>query len=354
MGWYYKRENEVCGPFAAGDIRQLIERKTITSETELTQAPEGDEWLPAGESEFAECFQPNAQKEAKGGSGSSFLWAVTGFWASILVCIVLSDLRIVQDFVILLLIAGPFLFAGTVKLLASLIVGGMKLLTGMDIDSKLPTPACWSCGLLGLLLLFFLMTLSSGSAKPVIYLYPEREMDVRVQLDYDGRLDTTYPAYPEGGWFVTARPDGTLINKTDGREYSYLFWDGFYDNKFDFSKGFIVKGADTARFLQDTLAAMGLTPREYNEFIVYWLPKMRNNAYNLIAFQGAEYTDHARLTITPEPDSLLRVFMAFKSAPVPYPIPPQTFPRFERRGFTAVEWGGCDAGARVLGFIGSR
>ena len=39
---------------------------------------------------------------------------------------------------------------------------------------------------------------------------------------------------------------------------------------------------------------MGLTPREYNEFIVYWLSKMQHNAYNLIAFQGSEYTDHAR------------------------------------------------------------
>ncbi|MBQ7264022.1 MAG: DUF4339 domain-containing protein [Synergistaceae bacterium] len=61
----------------------------------------------------------------------------------------------------------------------------------------------------------------------------------------------------------------------------------------------IVKGEDTARFLQDALSAMGLSPREYNEFIVYWLPKMQGNAYDLIAFQGASYTDHARLTISP-------------------------------------------------------
>ena len=45
----------------------------------------------------------------------------------------------------------------------------------------------------------------------------------------------------------------------------------------DFSRGFVVRGSDTAAFLREKLAYMGLTPREYNEFIVYWLPRMQNN-----------------------------------------------------------------------------
>ena len=47
--------------------------------------------------------------------------------------------------------------------------------------------------------------------KPVIYLYPTEETDVRVTLDYDGVLTAAYPAY-DGGWCVTARPDGTLTD----------------------------------------------------------------------------------------------------------------------------------------------
>ena len=31
--------------------------------------------------------------------------------------------------------------------------------------------------------------------KPVIYLYPQEETDVTVQLDYDGVLTCTYPTY---------------------------------------------------------------------------------------------------------------------------------------------------------------
>ena len=34
--------------------------------------------------------------------------------------------------------------------------------------------------------------------KPVIYLYPEEVTDVTVQLDYDGQLTCTYPAYENG------------------------------------------------------------------------------------------------------------------------------------------------------------
>lgn len=178
-------------------------------------------------------------------------------------------------------------------------------------------------------------------AKPVIYLYPEEETEVTVLLDYDGTLTTTYPAYGSG-WQVTAQPDGTLTD-AQGREYSYLFWEGMDDSgtEYDFSQGFCVRGEDTAAFLQQVLAEMGLLPEEYNEFIVYWLPQMEGNEWNLISFQGTAYTDHARLTVTPEPDSVLRVFMVWKPVDKEVELPAQQFDLFQREGFTLVEWGGC-------------
>lgn len=69
---------------------------------------------------------------------------------------------------------------------------------------------------------------------------------------------------------------------------------------------------------------------------------MEPNPYNLIAFQSQAYTDSARLTITPEPDSLLRVFMAWKPLEAPVELPAQDLPAFQREGFTAVEWGGAE------------
>ena len=194
--------------------------------------------------------------------------------------------------------------------------------------------------LAALLLLSACREAEAGDAKPVIYLYPEEETEVTVRLDYDGTLTCTYPAY-EDGWTVTAAPDGTLRDEA-GQTYSYLYWEGVTRTEYDFSRGFCVPGADTAAFLEDALARLGLTRREANEFIVYWLPRMEANPYNLIAFQAEDYTNHARLTVTPEPDSLLRVFMAWKPLEAPADLPAQELPPFKRTGFTVVEWGGAE------------
>ena len=175
-------------------------------------------------------------------------------------------------------------------------------------------------------------------AKPVIYLYPREETNVDVTLDYDGHLTCTYPKYT-GGWSVTARPDGTLTDGA-GQSYNYLYWEGEDRNEYDFSRGFCVAGADSAAFLEDALARLGLTRREANEFIVFWLPQLEENPYNLIAFQTDAYTDHARLTVTPEPDTVLRVFMAWKSLDAPVEIEAQPLTAPTREGFTLVEWGG--------------
>ena len=122
--------------------------------------------------------------------------------------------------------------------------------------------------------------------KPVLYLYPTEEMEVTVTLDYDGMLSHTYPAY-EGGWTVTAQPDGTLTD-TSGREYYCLFWEGKGTAAYDFSRGFCVAGSDTAA-----------------------------------------------------PDTVLRVFMAWQPLTEAVEMEPQTLTAPARTGFTVVEWGGC-------------
>lgn len=162
-------------------------------------------------------------------------------------------------------------------------------------------------------------------------------MDVSIKLDYNGQLTTTYPAY-NNGWTVTAQPNGTITS--GGREYYCLFWEGNSAVDYDLSSGFVVKGSETEAFLEKSLKQLGLTDKEANEFIIYWLPKMENNPYNLISFQQEVYTDNAVLTIEPQPDSLLRVFMAWKGLDEPISVPAQQLPSFERSGFTVVEWGG--------------
>ena len=184
------------------------------------------------------------------------------------------------------------------------------------------------------------MESSMSNEKPVIYLYPEQGEEVSVRLDYDGKLTCTYPEY-DNGWHVTAAPDGRITDE-NGQEYNYLYWEGETEQEYDFSEGFCVAGEDTAEFLEDALDRLGLTRREANEFIVYWLPRMEQNEYNLISFQSEAYTDHARLSIQPEPDTVIRVFMAYKPVENEQEIPEQTLAAPERSGFAVVEWGACE------------
>ena len=69
---------------------------------------------------------------------------------------------------------------------------------------------------------------------------------------------------------------------------------------------------------------------------------MEGNAYNLISFQWETYTDSSKLEITPAPDTLIRVFMAFKPMEQETQIEPQELTAPERVGFTAVEWGAAE------------
>jgi hypothetical protein len=182
--------------------------------------------------------------------------------------------------------------------------------------------------------------------KPVIYLYPEQKQQVSVRLDYQGEITVSYPKYDEAlkGWNVIAYPDGRIVNILDNKEYSYLFWEGRPDKPilYDFSKGFIVEGKEVGNFLQETLSKFGLTPKEYNEFIVYWYPLMKNNKYNLIHFAEQEYEEIAKLDIAPKPNSILRIFMAYKVLNRRINIGSQEIKPFRREGFTVVEWGGTE------------
>lgn len=182
----------------------------------------------------------------------------------------------------------------------------------------------------------------AAAEKPVIYLYPEEETDVCVRLSLDGDLTASYPAYADDGWNVTASPDGTLTDN-GGRTYDSLFWEASLEAEYDLSHGFCVAGTDTAAFLEETLAALGLTEKEANAFIVYWLPRMQENPYNLITFQSTAYTDAAELDIEPAPDTVIRVFMVWQGLDKAIDIAEPTLPATPARdGFTVVEWGGTE------------
>jgi len=115
--------------------------------------------------------------------------------------------------------------------------------------------------------------------KPVIYLYPKEKTEVNVRLNLNWSLSSTYPEISKDNtWTVTAHPDGTLVDANQN-SYSYLFREAKKMPTFHINEWFVVAKKDYAKFLQDKLSYLGLTAREYNEFIVYRLPRMQKYSY---------------------------------------------------------------------------
>ena len=178
--------------------------------------------------------------------------------------------------------------------------------------------------------------------KPIIYLYPEEETEVSVTLGNPEKITCSYPKY-EGEWEVTAYPDGTLVDKKTGRTLYSLYWEGKGTTKYDKTKGFCIKGEDTASFLEEKLRELGLNDKEAEEFIIYWLPKMEKNKYNYIRFDSMEeINEYMPLEFSVKPDTVIRVFMQFKPLNKYIEVEEQIFEVPERKGFVAVEWGGTE------------
>ena len=178
-----------------------------------------------------------------------------------------------------------------------------------------------------------------GRAKPVLYLYPEKEMKVSISFAHPEYLTTTYPKYINS-WNVTAKPNGDLTDK-DGKYYYALYWDEKRYNEVDFKEGFYVEGSDAIKFLEEKLSIIGLNDKERNEFIMYWLPIMENNKKNLVYFELTKERELGnKLIIEPKPDNLLRVSIHIKKVNTKTTIKEQKLESFKRQGFTAIEWGG--------------
>ncbi|NME66503.1 hypothetical protein [Flammeovirga aprica] len=184
-------------------------------------------------------------------------------------------------------------------------------------------------------------------AKPIIYLYPEKEQTVQLTLDFKGELLNTYPKY-DNGWTVKASPDGKLIDTKDGRAHEYLFWDGTYNfskEHYDYKSGFYVKRKEYIPFLESKLSYIGLTEREANDFISYWLPELNKNEISFIHFRINDNIDNtAFISCVPKFNTHLRVYMEFKSVSKKSigALPETKLPKIERKGSVLVEWGGAE------------
>lgn len=176
-------------------------------------------------------------------------------------------------------------------------------------------------------------------AKPVLYLYPEKETNVEVSFAKPELLTTTYPKF-NNAWNVLVKPNGDMYDK-NGKYYYALYWEETAMKNCDFTEGFYVEKDDAISFLEEKLNIIGLNDKERNEFIMYWLPILEKNNKSLVYFELTnEKQKTNELIIKPAPDSLLRVTMHVKKVNDKMEIKEQKLETFNRTGFVAVEWGG--------------
>jgi len=175
--------------------------------------------------------------------------------------------------------------------------------------------------------------------KPIIYLYPTIETEINVKLWTPENLSHTYPKYNSEKWRnVVAQPNGDLEDIDTWRKLYALYREWKSSNETNFDEWFVVAWKDIIPFLEEKLAILWLNEREAEEFIIYRLPQMEDNAYNLIRFETkAEQDENMPLNITPKPDIVIRIMMDWKAIDEPIDIPEQELVATERTWFTVVE-----------------
>jgi len=180
-------------------------------------------------------------------------------------------------------------------------------------------------------------------------------------------------------WIVRTQSDGGItLNNSDSSSspklpsFPYLFWESKMDEdketeRTKYRKMHInikdnnlvcLQSNHVQTWLQRTLKLYGLNERQINDFIEYWVPIITKNPYSLIRFLNPDEieTAVAKLTISPLPTKLLRVFMIFRQPSkkertlLPLTVPEKEVEKYENftveksflKDFTVVEWGGCN------------
>ncbi len=178
--------------------------------------------------------------------------------------------------------------------------------------------------------------------KPVIYLYPEKPTTVKVRVEPNQGLSISEPKYSDEGWNVFAKPNGDLF--VDNKKYPYLFWEGSSDVTYEQSeRGWVVSKNNLNKFLDDKLHELGLIQKEIEDFKEFWIPEMtkNNKNYYFITFLPQRKIDQlAPLTISPSPDTIIRVMMDYRELDQPENSIGFKIKTPVRKGFTVVEWGG--------------
>lgn len=180
-------------------------------------------------------------------------------------------------------------------------------------------------------------------AKPIIYLYPETPTYVDVTVEVPGEIVVSDPLYPPGGWKqVFAEPDGSLTYQ--GKTYKELFYEASITPIDKPKNGIVIPDSLIQETLNNFVTKLGLIGNEKKDFLSFWVPKLKNlnDPYiHISVFSHEQKQKIDRVIVSPQPDTFIEFIMYYKPLKIPISVEPFIFPKLpERKGFTAVEWGG--------------
>ncbi|MFW6022050.1 MAG: dockerin type I repeat-containing protein [Halanaerobiaceae bacterium] len=178
--------------------------------------------------------------------------------------------------------------------------------------------------------------------KPNIYLYPEEEVILDVELDFHngGSIVKSIPEYGDGWHDIVVEPDGTINGK-----YSFLFYEGVNLDFSQYEYGWVVEYGNLEEFFRNNLEDYGFRGQEIEDFIEYWVEEEHlsdeNNYYAIYPQLADEIEEEIVLNISQKPDSILRLIYTFVGLDDPdISIKEPEIEPFDREGFVVTEWGG--------------
>jgi hypothetical protein len=130
-----------------------------------------------------------------------------------------------------------------------------------------------------------------------------------------------------------------------GKKYNELFYETNVADINAPKNGIVVDSKNLDRELANIITSLGLIGVEKEEFLDWWLPRLKALNAPYILFSIIDTPEKERIdkvNISPKPDTFIEFMAYFKPLDGPISIPALNLPNTppERVGFTAVEWGG--------------
>ena len=191
-------------------------------------------------------------------------------------------------------------------------------------------------------------TWATPACKPAIYLYPQKETELSVKLNIDGRLTDSTPSYDdEKGWQVIAYPNGKLITyNPQPMTYPYLYYEAEVNNVSIPKEGWVVENSKLKSKIPEIMKELNFNDKEIADFLSFWLPNLQEKPYYFVTLLPEKMVNEKEtINLSVAPDTMIRARFIFEGLDAPISVNPlKDIPTHQRNGFVLTDWGGALGG----------